>query len=137
MIKIYTDGACSGNPGPAGIGIVIINGTQVSEFSEYIGKATNNIAELQAIYTALYLIKDKKTNITIYTDSQYSINLFTKNYVAKKNKELVSAIAKKIKSFKSVEFKKVKAHSDNYYNNIADKLATQSILNKGGLKECH
>jgi ribonuclease HI len=50
---VYTDGACTGNPGPAGIGIVILDGKERREISEYLGPGTNNIAELMAIVRAL------------------------------------------------------------------------------------
>jgi len=54
-VSIYTDGACSGNPGPAGIGVVLICNGRKKEISEYIGKATNNIAEVKAVIVGVSL----------------------------------------------------------------------------------
>ena len=59
-IRIYTDGACSGNPGPAGIGVVMQYGQHRKEISRYVGTATNNIAELEAIKVGLQSVKNKK-----------------------------------------------------------------------------
>ena len=60
VVQIYTDGASSGNPGPSGIGVVLIYGSQRKEIGEYIGEATNNIAELLAIQKGLAAVKEKK-----------------------------------------------------------------------------
>src|SRR5262245_17253375 len=72
-IQVWTDGACSGNPGPAGLGVVIIDGKQRTELSEYLGEATNNIAELTAILRGLEAVKDKTRQVAVYSDSSYSI----------------------------------------------------------------
>src|SRR6056297_518147 len=127
MIEIYTDGACSGNPGPAGIGVVIIINNKTNEYSEYIGYGTNNIAELTAVLRALELIKDKDQMLKINTDSQYVIGMFNKNYRAKKNIELINKIKKEIDKFKDVQFHKVRAHRNDYYNNLADRLAVEAV----------
>lgn len=130
MIKIYTDGACQGNPGPAGIGIVILLNNRTHEYSEYIGDATNNIAELTAVSRALDLINDHRNMLKIYTDSQYVVGLFSKNNRARKNISLVNSIKRKIDEFDDVQFHKVRAHRNDYYNNIADQLAVGAIENK-------
>lgn len=124
-IHIYADGACSGNPGPAGIGVLLIYRSYKKEISEYIGHGTNNIAELTAIKRALETIKKSKRNIPIklYLDSNYVIGLFTKNWKAKKNIELIESIKKLLKEFENIEFIKVKGHSSNKGNNRADRLA--------------
>lgn len=131
MIEIYTDGACSYNPGPAGIGIVfILDDGKTNEYSEYIGdNSTNNIAELTAILRALQLIKDKTQMVKINTDSQYAVGLFNKNHRARKNVDLVNTIKKEIDKFSDVQFHKVRAHRDDYYNNLADRLAVTAIEN--------
>lgn len=127
QIDVYTDGACSGNPGVCGIGIVFLWNNQSKEYSENLGQGTNNIAELTAVLRTFQLIKYKNYNINIYTDSQYVLGLLTDQYYPKKNKQLINNIKKEMKKFKSVNFYKVKGHSDDQYNNQADKLAVQSI----------
>jgi len=94
IIEMYTDGACSSNPGPAGIGIVIKYNGQRKEISDYIGRSTNNKAELEAISRGLghimfgCSIQFLTNNVIIYTDSIYSINVISNKWKSKKNKEL-------------------------------------------------
>lgn len=129
-ITIYTDGACSGNPGPAGIGILLISGKHMKKVYKYLGESTNNIAELTAILEALKLIKDPNREIELFTDSAYCIGLFTKGWKAKKNTELVNQIKDLLKRFPNLKFKKVKGHSDNWGNDKADSLATYAVVVK-------
>src|SRR5262245_26159540 len=72
-IVVYTDGACSGNPGPMGIGLVVIDGSSRHEVSEFLGQGTNNIAELVAIERALDVLSDVLTDLSrpvlVHTDS--------------------------------------------------------------------
>jgi ribonuclease HI len=128
-IHVYTDGACSGNPGPAGIGVLLFYNSHKKEVSEFIGDSTNNIAELTAIRRGLETIKTTKRDIPIkiYTDSGYAIGLFTKNWEAKKNIELVESIKYLLKKFEIIEFIKVKGHSNMRGNNRADYLAKEAI----------
>ena len=126
-IHIYTDGACSGNPGPAGYGAILIYNSHVKEFSEYIGKATNNIAELTAIKIGLEAVKNKNIPVVIYSDSSYSIGVLSNGWKAKKNKELIQEIKSLMLTFESIEFVKVKGHSDNKLNERADKIANLAI----------
>lgn len=128
-IDIYTDGACSGNPGPAGIGIVLIYNQHRKEISRFIGDATNNIAELTAIKDALEEVKESSRVIpvVVYTDSSYCHGLLTKNWKPKKNIELVNELKKLTTQFSYLGFEKVKGHSDNEGNNRADELATSAI----------
>lgn len=129
-ICIYTDGACSGNPGPAGIGVVMRYKEKQKEISRYIGKATNNIAELEAIKTALLAVKNRKLPVLIYTDSSYALGLLTKGWKAKQNVALVAEIRKLAGSFKMLEFIKVKGHAGDPDNERADRLAVQAIEGK-------
>ena len=78
-ISIYTDGACSGNPGPAGIGVVMYYKGHRKEISRYIGLATNNIAELEAIKTGLEAVRNRSLPVLLYTDSSYSLGLLTED----------------------------------------------------------
>src|SRR5258706_1181175 len=88
-IQVWTDGACTGNPGPAGVGVVIIDGKQRRELSEFLGEGTNNIAELTAILRGLEAVDDKTRPVVVYSDSEYSIGVLTKAWKAKKNVELI------------------------------------------------
>ncbi|MDY0375097.1 MAG: ribonuclease H [Desulfobacterium sp.] len=126
-IFIYTDGACSGNPGPAGSGVVVVqNNKVVHEISISLGVATNNIAELTAIKLGLELVKDHhSTPVTIYTDSTYSIGILTKNWKAKANVELVGSIRQLMKPFKRLKLIHVKGHSGHPLNERADLLAVR------------
>lgn len=126
-IKIYTDGASSGNPGPAGIGVLLLYGENKKEISRFIGEATNNIAELTAIKIALEELKRNDLPVRIFSDSSYSIGLLTKNWKPKKNQDLVADIRSLINHFKDLAFIKVKGHSGIKENEIADYLATSAI----------
>ncbi len=126
-IHIHTDGASSGNPGPAGIGVLLRYGNHEKKISRYIGEATNNIAELEAIRVGLSEIKNPKLPVVIYTDSNYAYGLLTQNWKAKKNQALVDEIRALVSTFKHLRFIKVKGHAGDEGNEIADKLATSAI----------
>ncbi|MBU1340388.1 MAG: ribonuclease HI [Proteobacteria bacterium] len=131
-ITIYTDGASSGNPGPSGIGVLLIYGENKKEISKYIGSATNNIAELTAIKVALEELKRVDLPVRIFSDSSYSIGLLTKNWKPKKNQELVFEIKTLMDKFSDLSFVKVKGHSGIKENEVVDFLATSAI--KKGLQ---
>ena len=73
-VTIYTDGACSGNPGPGGYGVVLMSGRHRKELSEGFRLTTNNRMELLAAITGLEALKRDGTTVTLYTDSQYLVN---------------------------------------------------------------
>lgn len=129
-IIIYTDGACSGNPGPAGIGVVMRYQEKRKEISRYIGQGTNNIAELEAIKAALLSIKKQNMPVIIFTDSSYALGLLTKGWKAKQNTTLVEEIRALASSFKHLRFVKVKGHAGDPDNERADRLAVQAITGK-------
>jgi ribonuclease HI len=126
-INIYTDGASSGNPGPSGIGVYMIYNENTKKISEFIGNATNNIAELTAIKRALEELKKFDLPINIFTDSNYSLGVLTKNWKAQANQELINEIKQLLSKFKNVKIIKVKGHAGIAENEIADKLATSAI----------
>ncbi|CAN2044448.1 ribonuclease HI [Candidatus Magnetomoraceae bacterium gMMP-1] len=128
-IYVYTDGACSGNPGPAGIGIFFKHGNHEKEISKAIGSATNNIAELKAIKLALETIKKKNLPVRIFTDSRYSIGVLDHGWKARANKELIADIKKLMSGFNDLEFIKVKAHVGVENNEKADRLARLGVKN--------
>jgi len=131
-IHVWTDGACSGNPGRAGLGVVIVgDGTGHREISEYLGDATNNIAELTAILRGLQAVSDRKRPVIVYSDSAYSIGLLTQNWKAKKNIELVDELRALTRTFSDLRFVKVAGHAGIPLNERVDQLATGAIGHRG------
>jgi len=130
-IKLYTDGACSCNPGPAGAGVLMRYKQHEKRISKFLGHATNNIAELTAIKIALESVTDLSKTLMIYTDSQYSIGVVSNpTWKPKKNKELIKEIKCLVETFKKVEFIWVKGHSGNAENNIVDELAVRAYKDR-------
>ncbi len=129
-IEIYTDGATSGNPGPSGLGVVLRWGTHYLEVHQYLGLATNNIAELSAIKVALQSVHHPgRMPVQIHTDSQYSIGVLTGNYKVKANKELIEEIRALQKHFPALTLHKVKGHAGHPLNERADELARLAVQN--------
>lgn len=131
-ICIYTDGASSGNPGPAGIGVLLRYNNREKEISKYIGIATNNIAELEAIRMGLLEVKNPGLPVRLYTDSSYAYGVLYQGWKAKANKELINQIKKITNRFSDLKFVKVKGHSGHTGNERADGLATSAIKSKPG-----
>ncbi len=126
-IQIFTDGASAGNPGPSGIGVLLRFGDHEKEISEYIGLATNNIAELKAIQAGLRALKRTALPVQIFTDSSYAYGVLALGWKAKANSELVESIKKTMRKFKDVRIIKVKGHAGHKDNERADFLATSAI----------
>lgn len=126
-ICIYTDGACSGNPGPAGIGAVLRYKGKCKEISRYLGMATNNIAELEAIKAALEAVKNRDLPVIVFTDSSYALGLLAGGWKARENKALVQKLRDLAATFKHLKFVKVKGHAGHPDNERADYLAVQSL----------
>jgi ribonuclease HI len=136
-IHVYTDGACTGNPGPMGIGVVILDPSsgkdgepQRREITEYLGVGTNNIAELTAILRGLQQLP-RSRSIVVYSDSAYSIGLLSQSWKAKANQELVAELRRLVREFPHVRFVKVLGHSGVPENERCDELARQAILRRG------
>ena len=137
-IVIYTDGACRGNPGPGGWGVVIIEDNIETELCGKEDKTTNNIMEMTAAIKALEYF-NKKKDIILYTDSNYlKLGITSWIYGWKKNNWISSKKEKvknksywitldKLNNLHNIEWKWVKAHSGDKYNERADKLATSAI----------
>ena len=124
----YTDGACSGNPGPAGLGVVVISPDgKVHEGYEFLGTGTNNIAELTAVLRAVEGAPTHAKGILIHTDSQYAIGVLSKGWKAKANQELVAKIRDTLKKRPGVRLSYVPGHSGVPLNERADELAREAI----------
>lgn len=128
-IIIHTDGACSGNPGPAGIGVLIERGEEVVEHSEFIGEGTNNVAELTAILRALEMLRpeDKEAHILLYTDSGWSLGVLIGGWKAKANLELITQIKDRLVLHPDLELLKIRGHAGLTGNEAADELATMAV----------
>ena len=137
-VTIYTDGACSGNPGKGGWGAILINAKETKYMSGSKQLTTNNQMELTATIEALKAIL-KPSNIALYTDSQYVKNGITSwifnwkkngwktaNKKPVANKDLWIELEKYV-DFHSVNWFWVKGHSGDHYNEIADELAVKAM----------
>ena len=140
-VIIYTDGACSGNPGPGGWGSILMMGENKREISGGKKDTTNNVMELTAVIEALKFLK-RPCKVDLYSDSAYVVNAFLQNWILGwikngwknsskeevKNKELWQELFSLTK-IHDVTFHKVKGHADNEYNNRCDELARNAIKN--------
>lgn len=138
-VIIYTDGACSGNPGIGGYGAILNYLGKEKIISGVFEKTTNNRMELFACIQALRLLKEQ-CEVEIYTDSAYVSNAFLLNWISKwvinnfyegtskeiKNLDLWRELIN-LTNYHKVVWIKVKGHSDNINNNRCDKLATDEI----------
>ena len=140
-VKLYTDGACSGNPGPGGYGAILIYNSVEKEISGGEKETTNNKMEIMAVIKGLELLKEPCI-VTVYSDSAYVVNTIEKGWIYswKKNnwRKSDKSIVKNIELWEKmltlmniheVKFVKVKGHSDNEYNNRCDKLAVKAREN--------
>lgn len=138
-VQIYTDGACSGNPGPGGWGAILLYRGQEKEISGYQAMTTNNRMEQLAVIKALSTLKEA-CEVDLFTDSAYVCNAFLQKWIDKwqqngwktskkeavENQDLWQELLVLTQKH-AVSFFKVKGHSDNVYNNRCDELARQQI----------
>lgn len=138
-VTVYTDGACSGNPGPGGWGAILQFGPHTREISGFEPDTTNNRMELTAAVKALQTLKEPCI-VTLYSDSAYLVNTFQQHWLTKwqlngwrtsnkgpvENQDLWQELLD-LTSTHQVEWLKVKGHSDNEFNNRCDKLAREAI----------
>lgn len=138
-LDIYTDGACSGNPGPGGYGAVLIYNGMEKKISGGDKNTTNNRMELIAVIEALKTLKES-CEVNLYTDSAYVCNAITQKWIENwqlnnwKNSQKKPVLNKdlwlellELLSYHKVTFIKVKGHADNKYNNICDEIARNEI----------
>lgn len=138
-VIIYTDGACSGNPGPGGWGAVLIYGEIRREMSGAEASTTNNRMELTAAIKALEALKTACA-VDLYSDSAYLINAYKQNWLTnwvrrgwlKADKKPVENVdlwkrLLELSTLHTIEWHKVKGHADNPENNLCDRLATDAV----------
>ncbi len=138
-VEVYTDGACSGNPGPGGWGAVLLYNGHRREISGFAEQTTNQRMEIKAAVEALKALKEP-CRIRLHSDSAYLVNAFRQNWFAAwekngwitkgrkpvANQDLWQEILD-LSRVHHVEWIKVKGHSDNELNNRCDALARQAI----------
>ena len=139
QVEIFTDGACSGNPGPGGWGAVLRYNGREKELSGGEKNTTNNRMELTAVIKGLSALKER-CEVDLYSDSSYVVNAINEGWLVAwqmkgyktadnkpvKNVELWQELSALLKEHQ-VNFIKVKGHADNEYNNRCDELATGEI----------
>lgn len=134
MIRLYTDGAAKGNPGPGGYGVVLEYGDKRREIAEGFRKTTNNRMELLAVIVGLEAIKQPGWEVLVTSDSKYVIDAVTKGWLdgwvkkgfkGKKNRDLWERYLKVAKKHK-VKFHWVKGHAGHPQNERCDQLAVQA-----------
>jgi ribonuclease HI len=141
-IVIYTDGACSGNPGPGGYGVVLLAGKHRKELSGGFRLTTNNRMELMGVIEGLKALK-KKSRVTLYSDSQYVVEALRKGWAnqwrdrgwRRSNKEVALnsdlwEMLLDLVSQHEVEFIWVQSHAGNTENERCDELAVAASRNK-------
>ena len=138
-VIIYTDGACSGNPGPGGWGAILMYNGNKKEISGAKNNTTNNVMELTAALEGLKILKFP-CEVELYSDSAYLVNGFSQGWIYNwkknnwktaskepvKNKEIWEEIYN-LTQIHKVKFIKVKGHADNEFNNRCDEMARNAI----------
>ncbi len=142
-VTIYTDGACSGNPGPGGYGVVLLYKGHRKELSAGFKDTTNNRMEILAAIRGLECLREK-CRVTLYTDSQYLVNAIEKNWAKKwrangwmRNKKEPALNADlwarllKLCEFHQLKFVWVRGHAGNPENERCDQLAVEALKQPG------
>ena len=138
-VIIYTDGACSGNPGPGGWGTILMYNGNKKEISGAKNNTTNNVMELTAALEGLKML-NFPCEVELYSDSAYLVNSFSQGWIYNwkknnwktaskepvKNKEIWEEIYN-LTQIHKVKFIKVKGHADNEFNNRCDEMARNAI----------
>lgn len=146
-IQLYSDGACSGNPGPGGWGCVLLHGPHGRRLSGFEPHTTNNRMELLGVIRGLEALK-KPARVTVTTDSQYVKNAFTAGWLASwqkkgwrtasgepvKNQDLWGELVH-LQRIHVLAWVWVRGHSGHHYNEMCDELARNAIRAKAGIDE--
>jgi len=134
-IEIYTDGACSGNPGPGGYAAILLYKDKQKIISGHEKNTTNNRMELKAVIEALKALKTKRIPVVIYTDSTYVQKGLTewlenwkkRDFKKVKNPDLWKELDLLVSDFPDLEIRHIRGHSGDKFNEMADKLARKEI----------
>ena len=126
--EIYTDGSCSGNPGPGGWGVVLLENQNQYDLSGGEAATTNNRMELTAVIRGLAATPEGSSSV-INSDSQYIVNTMNLGWKRNANKDLWGALDSLVKS-RDVKFIWVKGHAGNTWNEKADRLAVEAMEQK-------
>ncbi|MEY4638541.1 MAG: hypothetical protein RLZZ446_1060 [Bacteroidota bacterium] len=139
-VLIYTDGSSRGNPGPGGYGIILKYGGHERELSKGFRHTTNNRMELLAVIEGLKALRKKGISVIVYSDSQYVVKAvkegWLKKWIAtnfkggKKNPDLWKELYSLLQE-NEINFRWIKGHADNPFNNRCDQLATNAAINNG------
>ena len=138
MIEVYIDGSSKGNPGPGGAGIVIKDASTQAKLGIHgipLGHVTNNQAEFLALQHALIELKRRRLSecpTNILTDSQLVVGIFSQNWKARANLELVIEIRGLVRAFPQLTFAYVRGHNGNQGNELADSLAQKAAETQKG-----
>ena len=139
VLQIYTDGACSGNPGPGGWAVVLLYGENIKEISGFVSDTTNNRMELLAVIEGLKAVK-RSLKVEVYSDSSYVVNAVNNKWLdgwqkngwrtaskgEVKNQDLWQEIIELNKRY-NPKYIWVKGHASNKWNNRCDELAVAEI----------
>ena len=149
MIELYTDGACSGNPGKGGCACVLLCNGHRKELSAGYKLTSNNRMEIMSVIIGLKEIKKPNLKVTVYSDSAYVVNTFNKGWLfewemknfsgGKKNIDLWKELLALYKTFKEIEFVWIKGHSGNVENERCDEIAVSmskfpTLVDEGYIK---
>jgi ribonuclease HI len=139
-VRIYTDGACKGNPGPAGAAALLLHmeGGKVKkskEVSQHLGQSTNNVAEMKAVTLGLRTLKDPaKTSVTILTDSKLVEGFLNGTMTPRTNLETVEEMKAAFGRCLAAKVVWLRGHSSDKFNLRVDKIASQAALKKSVIR---
>lgn len=122
-VELYTDGACSGNPGPGGWCALLRHNSHERVISGGERHTTNNRMELTAVIEGLVALKEP-CRVTVFTDSEYAIGLMTRNWKRKANRDLISDLDA-LCAVHDVEFQHIRGHAGHPENERCDRIACQ------------
>ena len=139
LVELYTDGACSGNPGPGGWAVILKHGNHIKEFSGSMPQTTNNRMELFAVISGLGALKES-CEVTVYSDSSYVVDAFNKKWIDNwqkngwktadkkpvENQDLWRLLLLTMRKHQ-VSYEKVPGHADHVENNRCDDLAKAAV----------
>jgi ribonuclease HI len=141
MIEIYIDGSSKGNPGPGGAGIVLKDASAQKILATHgipLGYVTNNQAEFLALKHALIELQTRRLSehpVKILTDSQLVIGIFSQNWRARANLDLVVEIRNLLREFPQLTFGYVRGHNGNQGNELADSIAQKAAETQKGIEQ--